>query len=79
MSDKRLGCDAAMGNAMDAVCAAAYPSSCPASLTTVQCISFHLQRADCYTYSASYYAVLRGFGFFAAFKGRQEEYCKCCP
>lgn len=79
MSATREACDDGMKTRMDNVCAAAYPPSCPANLSTLECVDYHLQRADCYTYSSTYWSVLRGVGFFAAFKGRQEEYCQCCP
>ena len=78
LSTTRATCDNGMKTRMDAVCDAAYPSSCPGSLSTLQCVSFHLQRADCYTYSDSYWVALRGAGFFAAYKDRQEQYCQCC-
>jgi hypothetical protein len=78
MSSAREVCDDGMKTRMDNVCGAAYPSTCPATLSTLQCGSYFLQRLDCYTYSASYWGILRGFGFFAAFKERQEQYCQCC-
>ena len=79
LSDTRKVCDDGMKTRMDNVCAAAYPSSCPAGFSTGQCVSFFLQRADCYTYSGAYWSALRAAGFFAAYKERQEQYCKCCP
>lgn len=74
----RKTCDDAMKVRMDNVCTAAYPSSCPSHLSIAQCVSYFLQRVDCFTYSAMYWGGLRGFGF-SAFKERQEQYCKCCP
>ena len=79
MSDAQLACDDGMKNRTDNVCTAAYPSSCPAGLGVLECGSYFLQRLDCFTYSTAYYGVLRAAGFVAAYQGRQEEYCKCCP
>ena len=78
LSATRQVCDAGMKSRMDNVCAAAYPSTCPASLGALQCVDYFLQRTDCYTYSAGYWTTLRGAGFFAAYKARQEQYCQCC-
>jgi hypothetical protein len=79
LATARQVCDDGMKTRMDNVCSAAYPSTCPATLSTAQCVSYFLQRVDCFTYSAAYWGVLRAVGFFAAYKQRQEQYCKCCP
>jgi hypothetical protein len=74
----REACDDGMEARMDAVCEAAYPSTCPSHLSTVECVSFHLQRADCFTYSGIYRSGLGAFGG-SAFNERQTQFCKCCP
>jgi hypothetical protein len=79
LGDTRKVCDDAMKTRMDNVCAAAYPSTCPSSFSAGQCVSFFLQRSDCSVYSGAYWGALRAAGFFAAYKERQEQYCKCCP
>ena len=78
LSSTRQACDDGMKGRMDSVCSAAYPSTCPSTLSTGQCVSYFLQRLDCFTYSGLYWGTLRAAGFFAAYKGRQEQYCKCC-
>lgn len=75
----RKACDDGMKTRMDNVCSAAYPSSCPGTLSFLQCGSYFIQRADCFIYSGIYWTGLRAAGFFAAYKGRQEQYCQCCP
>jgi hypothetical protein len=78
LSASRQVCDDGMKTRMDNVCSAAYPSTCPSTLSIAQCVSYFLQRVDCFTYSGAYWTALRGFGFFA-YKERQEQYCQCCP
>jgi hypothetical protein len=77
MSDARKTCDDGMLTGMENTCAAAYPSTCPHS-GVLTCAAYFLQRADCYTFANSYWIGLRAAGFFAAYKGRQENYCQCC-
>jgi len=74
----RAACDNGMMTRMDALCTAAYPSSCPSSLSVLQCASYFLQRSDCFTYSSLYWDGLR-LGGASAFAERQQQYCKCCP
>ena len=75
----RKACDEGMKADMDGVCANAFPPTCPAGFSPGQCNSYFTQRFDCSAFSDTYYGVLRGVGFFAAYKERQEQYCKCCP
>jgi hypothetical protein len=77
-SASRSACDDGMLFRMDAVCSAAYPSSCPSNLGILECASFHLQRADCFTYSSLYWDGLR-IGGASAYAERQQQFCKCCP
>ena len=74
----RQVCDDRMSADMDDVCERAYPPSCPATLSTLQCAEYYVQRFDCFFISDQYWAALRAFGFFAAYKERQEQYCQCC-
>jgi hypothetical protein len=74
----REACDDAMETRMDAVCAAAYPSSCPSTLGILECVSYQAQRLDCFTYSNLYWTGLRAGGA-SAFAERQTQFCKCCP
>jgi hypothetical protein len=76
-SAARAACDDAMETRMDAVCEAAYPSTCPGSLGTLECASYHIQRADCFAYSGIYRAGLGAFGG-SAFAERQTQFCQCC-
>jgi hypothetical protein len=76
-SSARSACDDGMKSRMDVVCSAAYPSSCPASLGTLECLSYQAQRLDCFTYSGLYWDGLR-VGGGSAFNERQGQYCKCC-
>jgi hypothetical protein len=78
MSAAREACDDGMLTRMENTCAAAFPSTCPYG-DVLTCAGYHLQRADCYTFAQAYWIGLRAAGFFAAFKGRQEQYCQCCP
>jgi hypothetical protein len=77
-SSGREACDDGMEADMNAVCAAAYPASCPASLGILECVSYQAQRLDCFTYSDLYWAGLRA-GAASAYNERQTQYCKCCP
>jgi len=79
IASARQACDDGMKARMDNVCRVAYPSSCPSSFSAAQCVSYFLQRLDCFTYSAAYWGALRTAGFFAAYKQRQEQFCQCCP
>jgi hypothetical protein len=76
-SSARSACDDGMKSRMDTVCSAAYPSSCPASLGALECLSYQAQRLDCFTYSGLYWDGLR-VGGGSAFNERQGQYCKCC-
>jgi hypothetical protein len=76
-SPARAACDNGMFARMDAVCAAAYPSSCPASLGILECVSYQAQRLDCFTYSGLFWDGLR-VGGGSAFEERQTQFCKCC-
>jgi len=77
-SGARAACDNGMGARMDAVCAAAYPSTCPAAYNLLECASYFTQRIDCFLYSDIYEVGLHAAGAFA-FAERQEQYCQCCP
>ena len=77
-SAARAACDDGMETRMDAVCEAAFPSTCPSSLGTLECAAFFLQRADCFIYSGIYRSGLGAFGG-SAYNERQTQFCKCCP
>jgi hypothetical protein len=77
-SSGREACDDAMSARMDAVCEVAYPATCPSTLGVAECVSYHLQRLDCFTYSDLYWAGLRAGGA-SAYAERQQQFCKCCP
>jgi hypothetical protein len=77
MSAARLACDQGMQTRMNNTCAAAYPSTCPSSYSLLQCGEYFIQRADCFSWSDTFYAGLR-VGGFGAFQERQGQYCKCC-
>jgi hypothetical protein len=72
------GCDAAIGNDIDAVCAREYPSTCPYSgISIVLCPAYFEQRAACFGLSETYESVLGQFGS-SAFEERQMQRCQCC-
>lgn len=75
-SDRKT-CDDAMETRMNAVCDVAFPSSCPSSLSVLQCIGYFAQRSDCYTFSDLYWSGLR-VGGGSAYEERQTQYCQCC-
>jgi hypothetical protein len=77
MSSARLSCDQGMQSRMNNTCAAAYPATCPASLSLLQCVEYFSQRADCFSWSDTFYAGLR-VGGFGAFQERQAQFCQCC-
>ena len=76
-SAARAACDDGMEARMDAVCEAAFPSTCPSSFGTLQCAAYQLQRLDCFAYSGIYRSGLGAFGG-SAFAERQTQFCQCC-
>jgi hypothetical protein len=64
---------------MDAVCATAYPSTCPyRGAQAVLCVGFVKEQLACYTASNMYGAgVTTGFGM-TAYKNDQQKHCACC-
>jgi hypothetical protein len=79
LSVSRAACDDGMLAGMQNVCRTAYPAACPATLTAAQCTTYFEQRSQCFAFADTYRTGLGLFGFFFAYKERQEQYCQCCP
>ena len=72
-------CDQQMRNRMDAVCDAAFPSTCPYSgWQMASCPAYFGARAYCYSASGTYHTGL-SIGGGSAWRQRQTQYCDCCP
>jgi hypothetical protein len=85
----QASCDTDMFNRMVAVCNVAYPTaSCPYSgaEAVAKCFignpltgtTYFTERAQCSAWASIYKSGLDHFGN-SVWKGRQVEYCKCCP
>lgn len=72
------GCDSAMLNDMQTLCAEVYPAACPYASGSAACNAYADERLVCHNVAQIVYAGLRQFGA-GSWQQRQVQYCDCCP